>query len=217
MALDFPASPTNGQLFGGYIYDTALPGWRNVNTSEGIGLQYSSGLVPIVPSSISVSGGTATVASDGTVSFTSCTGINVNGIFSSTFKNYVMVCESETTGSACDIYGQLVTSGGTALSSGYVGGRIGVSNTGSTASNWQGASGVIILSRSNGANGFAFTANIYNPFVAKQKKITTNFLEISTVGVQGYTNPSTTSYTNISFYANGTTMNTGTVKFYGIR
>lgn len=176
-----------------------------------------SGLVPIIPSSLTVTAGTASTASDGTTSFNSCTGLRLNGIFSSVYSNYLILCEAETTGTAADIYGQLVTSGGTALASGYVGGRIAVSNTGSVASNWQAASGVIILSRTNGANGFVFEANFINPFTAKQKKITTNFAEISTIGMQAYINPSTTSYTALTFYANGTTMNSGTVKVYGYR
>jgi hypothetical protein len=29
MALDFPASPTNGQIYEQYVYDSALPGWRS--------------------------------------------------------------------------------------------------------------------------------------------------------------------------------------------
>lgn len=28
MAIDFPSSPTNGQIFGNYTYDSTIPGWR---------------------------------------------------------------------------------------------------------------------------------------------------------------------------------------------
>lgn len=258
MPIQFPTSPTNGQVYSGYYYDAALSAWKASPISAGPiaisdtppagaihgDMWYKSndgttyiyyndgstsqwvevrseiatskvGLIPIIPSSISVTAGTASAAIDGTVSFTSCTGITLVGIFTETYRNYLIVCEAESTGSAADIYGQLVTSGGSALSSGYVGGRIAVSNSGSVASNWQGASGVIILSRTNGSNGFAFEANVFNPFQSKQKKITTNFAEISTIGVQAYINPSTSSYASLNFYANGTTMNTGTVKVYG--
>ncbi len=87
MALDFPANPTNGQTFGTYIYDSSIPGWRNVNSSEGIGLQFKSGLVPITPTSINVSSGSASVASDGTISLNSGDAI-INGVFTSAYRNY---------------------------------------------------------------------------------------------------------------------------------
>lgn len=226
MALDFPSSPTNGQTYDNYYYDSATGAWRAQTSASALTTRVTalevadaglnkSGLVPIVPTSIVVTAGTGSIAADGTVSFNACTGLRLVGVFSSRYKNYYMVCEAETTGTACDIYGNLYTSAGVALGSGYVGGRIAANNTGAAGANWQAASGVIIMSRSNGANGFAFEANFFNPFEAKQKKFTSNFAEISTIGMQAYINPSTTSYTTLSFYANGTTMNTGTVKIYG--
>ena len=49
-----------------------------------------SGLVPIIPSSIS-SGGTASVSSSGVVSFTASGIVSLNGIFSSTYVEYLVV------------------------------------------------------------------------------------------------------------------------------
>lgn len=90
MALDFPANPTHGQTFGSYIYDTSIPGWRNVNSSEGIGLQFKSGLVPIVPSSITVSSGSATVDNEGKVTFTGVGTLSLDGLFSADYDNYLL-------------------------------------------------------------------------------------------------------------------------------
>lgn len=87
MALDFPANPTNGQTFGNYIYDASIPGWRNVNSGEGLGLQLKSGLVPIIPTSINVSSGSASVSSTGVISLNSGDAI-INGIFTSAYRNY---------------------------------------------------------------------------------------------------------------------------------
>jgi hypothetical protein len=112
MALDFPSSPTNGQVFSNYIYDTSLPGWRNINTSQGVTLQYASGLVPIIPSSVFVGSGSATVSTAGKVSFTSSSSISLNGTFSSAYNNYritLNVNNASTTGVA--IYIRLRSSG----------------------------------------------------------------------------------------------------------
>lgn len=91
MALDFPASPTNGQTFGQYIYDTSIPGWRNVNSSEGIGLQFKSGLIPVVPTSISVGSGSGTVSANGLVFINGATSVQLNGVFTDTYKRYKIV------------------------------------------------------------------------------------------------------------------------------
>jgi microcystin-dependent protein len=49
-----------------------------------------SGLVPVLPASVSVSAGTASVASDGTVTFTNVGNLSLNGLFSATYTNYLV-------------------------------------------------------------------------------------------------------------------------------
>ena len=55
----------------------------------------SVGLIRVVPTSVSGSG--VTVATTGLVTFTSATEINVNGCFTSAWRNYRIVCESTGT------------------------------------------------------------------------------------------------------------------------
>lgn len=146
-ALDFPANPTDGQVYGNWIYNTAkgawkakplTPGqaqvsstapstpsngdqWYNTNdgnlyvyyndgdTSQWVQIKSDAtlsstlgprvdalelapaGLVRVVPTSVAVSGGSATVSATGKVTFTSVTSVALNGIFSSTFENYRIV------------------------------------------------------------------------------------------------------------------------------
>jgi hypothetical protein len=97
MPLDFPNSPTNGQTFGNYIYDASSPGWRNVNSSEGIGLQFKSGLVPVVPASVNVGSGSASVGATGTITFTNATSISLNSVFSSSYRHYRFIIDTPTT------------------------------------------------------------------------------------------------------------------------
>jgi hypothetical protein len=47
-----------------------------------------SGLVPIIPTSVAVGSGTASVSSSGVVTFTGASTVLLNGVFSSTYKNY---------------------------------------------------------------------------------------------------------------------------------
>lgn len=91
MPLDFPANPTNGQTYGNYLYDSSITAWRNVNTDTGVAALNTMGLRNVVPTSVSVSTGSATVNANGLVTFTNAANIVVNGVFTSTFTNYRMV------------------------------------------------------------------------------------------------------------------------------
>jgi hypothetical protein len=133
MALDFPSSPTNGQVFGDYTYDSTAGGWRSskleatgvpaggtanqllskVNSTDyntqwitavpiangGTGGTSGAGLVPVVPTSVSSTGGTVSYNSaTGKITATgSNTAIVVDGVFSSTYTNYRVVI-SDTVG-----------------------------------------------------------------------------------------------------------------------
>jgi hypothetical protein len=55
------------------------------------------GLVPITPTSISVGSGTATSAGNGQVTFTGVgTNLSLNGVFSATYTNYLVLIEKQT-------------------------------------------------------------------------------------------------------------------------
>jgi hypothetical protein len=54
----------------------------------GTGTITGSGLIPMIPSSVSVGGGTASVNSLGAVQFANCTSVNLNNVFNSSFRNY---------------------------------------------------------------------------------------------------------------------------------
>jgi hypothetical protein len=150
-ALDFPSSPTNGQVYEQYTYDSTKGAWRVtanpgatvvssptaptspvsgnlwLNTNDGVLFVYyndgdtsqwvevksntasgstvaarvdaleladattnRSGLVPIIPTSVSVNVGTATVNGTGKISFTGVGTLSLDGVFSAAYDNYVM-------------------------------------------------------------------------------------------------------------------------------
>jgi hypothetical protein len=47
-----------------------------------------AGLVPVVPASVTVTGGSASIGSNGTITFTGAANPIINGVFTSTFRNY---------------------------------------------------------------------------------------------------------------------------------
>lgn len=128
MAIDFPANPTNGQVYGNYIYDSSITAWRNVNTDTGIGTLNAMGLKNVVPTSINVGSGSATMNSNGTVTFTAASLIRLNGVFTSSYKNYkiLIAITGSSTSQACNLRvsasGTDETGGNYAYAATYAGG-----------------------------------------------------------------------------------------------
>ena len=214
MALDFPGSPTNGQVFSNYIYDTALPGWRNINTSQGVALQYASGLVPIIPSSVSVSSGSATVASDGTISFSGgVANLTINGCFSSAYKYYRVMFEVEATSSGMDLMVQL-----SGLTSGYNYGRIGTYTGTNFTQTFVTSSAAAMLSRSSGGNGSSGWLDIVNPYQSATKRFLSQSVDSGFMLWLGSINGSYGSYSGFQVYSlQGGTLTNGSFKVYGYR
>lgn len=157
MALNFPASPTNNQVFDNWIYSSAKGAWEAkpltpgvatpsptaplapkqgdlwYNTEDGntyvwytdvdgsqwvqlksdatlsstLGTRVSAlesfpaGLVPIVPSSVTVGSGSATVSPSGLVNFAGASSVSLNNVFTSQYAHYKIIAKyngSVTTG-----------------------------------------------------------------------------------------------------------------------
>ena len=122
MALDFPLSPTNGQEFNNYYYDSGISAWRSSGSKTGVNQRTTalevadattnkSGLVPVVPTSVSGTG--VTLSTGGRVSFTAASVININGCFTATYDNYLVVIDAPTSSAANTITMQLRLSGST--------------------------------------------------------------------------------------------------------
>ncbi len=56
----------------------------------------SGGLVPIVPTSVAVGSGTGTANANGQVTFTTASSVSLNGVFSATYKNYLVIFNEDT-------------------------------------------------------------------------------------------------------------------------
>ena len=214
MALDFPANPTNGQTFGQYIYDTSIPGWRNVNSSEGIGLQSKSGLIPVVPTSLVVNSGSATSASDGTITATGFTTLKINGVFTSAYRNYRVVIDIQSTSAATDIDGDYMSSG---TPSGTPFRRFRIYNySGGLGYNYNDGVGNFNFCRSNGVYGLVTTMDIIAPQVSGiYKRTIANSLEGTYQMLSSSVNSTTASYDGLYMTTTAGTVGDTKIKIYG--
>ena len=220
MALDFPGSPTNGQVFSNYIYDTSLPGWRNINTNQGVALQYSAGLVPVIPTSVNVGSGSATVGVSGMVSFTGSSSIRLNGCFTSSYRNYKILLDV-TAASAIQSICIRYSSGGTDNTTAdnyFAWGRARENGTAANGGTLNANYGFLVDTLTNG--GISASVEVFKPQIAAETRYLSNhfgFDSASYAGYNGGIKAGLTSFDGINFYmAGGGTIN-GTLQVFGYR
>lgn len=71
----------------------------------------TAGLIPIVPTSVDKSGGTASTTSVGQVTFTGVAAISLNGVFSSNYRNYRLVVNTQAASAVMSVMVRFRTSG----------------------------------------------------------------------------------------------------------
>lgn len=102
-----PVSPMDGQII--YETDTKVTRYWNSSGASWDRLVAPVGVVPITPASlVGSAGGTQTINADGSISFTGCTVLVVNGVFNSDFKSYEIEYELESTTSAAGLVLRMV-------------------------------------------------------------------------------------------------------------
>lgn len=222
-ALDFPSSPTNGQVYGQYVYDSTKGAWRVsadllasaipsptaptnpvsgdlwFNTNDGVMFMYfndgntsqwvevksntasgstvaarvdaieakPSGLVQVIPATVAVGSGTATVGSSGNISFSSATNLSLNGVFTSTHRNYkVFVTFTAFSANPTTIEYRLRTNGvDQAAGTNYAGGQR-IAQNGGLGAFYNSATTTMYASTgaSSYPNVTAFSTDIAQPF-----------------------------------------------------
>jgi len=180
-----------------------------------------AGLAKIVPSSVAVGSGTGSASTTGLVTFSGCSSVSLNDVFSATYDNYQIVVECD--GSASDQIRMRLRVSGSDLTSGYNAemkfAAFG-SNSNTFNDNANATDRWILGLTPNGADGrFSSSVNICNPFASKAKTI--NGLSTGTKGgayrgfaIFGGDVGGTTSYSSFTIYpASGNI--TGTISVYG--
>ena len=183
----------------------------------------TAGLIPIVPTSVTATGGTATVNSiTGTVTMgTGMTQIIFNGVFTSAYKKYMIVADllKNAVASNAILFGR-VSTGGTPVATGYLNAGIGISSTDGAIQNLCQTVGILLTRPYQASRRTNFESVIVNP----QVTVATNFSGSghgNTLGAdQGIVSTGTlnnsTSYADFAI-AQSLDSFSGTVNIYGFR
>lgn len=221
MPLDFPANPTNGQTYDNYFYDASISSWRSSGTKAGltprvVALEtYPSGLVPVIPTSVSVGSGSASVSGTGLVTFTGASNLILNGVFSSLYKNYKVLVDF-TNSVIGEVNYSRVSSGGTVNTGTYrVRGYQQTSNT--TPTNWGFDATAWTFGR--GAGDAAISMDIFDPATTKRTRMNMQmFGYVSNEAAWGISGglDNFLQFDGYNIYPNSGTI-TGTIQVYGYR
>lgn len=167
-------------------------------------------------------GSSATINTNGSVTFSTCTALSLNGIFTSTYDNYMIVCRvsHNTTTANYVINSRLRTSGTDATStSDYNTQTLIASSTSITAARTT-ADGFWKTSRViDSPNWGGFIVNLYGPFLSQPTAFRTISADTSSdasIYDAAGTHELSTSYDGITIYPTGVSLS-GLVCVYGLR
>ena len=182
-----------------------------------------AGMVQIVPTSVAVGSGSGSVDGNGAVTFSGASSVSINGCFSATYDNYLVLLNITNFSATGDFWMRLRSSGTDVTSSIY--NRMAVSvetNVAPGGYNGPGATVGYLGGAHNSANiGASTTLTVFRPYLSVEKF--TTFIT-STRGPAGaYTSYSgglqigTSSLCDGITFSNSSGNITGTVRFYGYR
>ena len=205
-----PSSPFVGQL----IYETDTARLMSYNGSAWV--SQNSALVPMVPTSVAVGSGSASVASNGTVTFTGCSSISVNGCFTTSFTSYNIIYNAITIGGTASIGVRLRASGTDNSSANYANASSRVPfATGALVNFTNGATDTRFYIGDNDTDGrTGYKITICNPMTADKTNATFQGTS-QTYRFEGGMNMTvTTAYDGITFTPNAYNI-TGTILISG--
>lgn len=174
-----------------------------------------AGLKLIVPSSVAGSG--VSVSASGKVSFTAATSVSVNGCFSSTYDNYLVVFRSTDSGGGIGFRFRMRASGTDASGANYTLQQLSANSTtvaGSRASSLTAGQAHI-----TGATAYGVHHYFYGPALAQptaHRSVTMCTFDTATIYDYAHTHSLSTAYDGITFYPDSGITATGSLCVYGL-
>lgn len=175
----------------------------------------------VKPSSVVTTGGSAsaTVSALGSVEFTSCETLSLNGVFSSGYDNYMVVMRFSATSAVNDVNFRLRAAGSDATGSNYTYQYLNADST--TVSGGRGTITNALFAFASGAGDQGATAYVYGPNLAQPTAMRSVTASNSTgdviVGDRANTHSLSTAYDGLTFLRTGAATVSGRVAVYGMR
>ena len=174
----------------------------------------------MVPTSIAYTGTSATVTASGSVEFTACSSLSLNGVFSADYDNYMIAVAHTLSAGTVNYKGRFRASGtDNSTASSYTSQELNAyGTTVSGGARFVSDSGYFIASTSaqnSGSSLFLFGPYLAQPTAWRQVNVT-SYSSAAIFDLVGTHNQSV-SYDGFSFVPTSTYSLTGTLSVYGIR
>ena len=195
-------------------WGTANPGGR---ASAGwYDNQRNMGLVPVVPSTVNYSGGTATANTLGTITVTAASSVSFNNVFTSAYTNYKIVFTSSSSAHGLNAFMRMRKTGtDTSGTIYYFGGSSG--SVSGTVGGWSGSAANVLQFGNTSIENFSGDIEVYRPVLAERTGFNYRCFGFGAtyIGVQGqgliY---DTVSYDGFTIYLSSGNF-TGTIQVFG--
>jgi hypothetical protein len=175
-------------------------------------------MVLIKPTSIAHSGTSASIGTNGQVTFTAVTSLSLNGVFSATYDNYVIVMRlSNPAAASINLGGRLRAAGTDATGSNYVHQYIFANGTSVTADRLTGTSAMVANIYGTQRAGSYITVygpNLSQPTAVRATPASDNLS--ASLADHAWTHSLSTAYDGITFIPDTSNI-TGAVQVYGVR
>jgi len=175
-----------------------------------------NGLILLTPTSIAYTGTSATVSANGSVSFSACTVLSLNGVFTSDYDNYMVLWAGANSTTDIPIY-RLRASGTDATASNYV--TQDLTATSTTVSGTRTAASGYGWYGYTSTSKFGNTSFFYGPFLSQPtavRLLSVNSRDGAYLQDDASTHSLSSSYDGFTITA-GTGNFTGRVAVYGMR
>ena len=201
--------------------DVATAAAWNVLTNDVISHEARMGLQSIVPTSVTVGSGSASTSTNGQVTFTTASSVSLNGVFTSTYKNYRILFNTTTGSGAGTVTIRLRAAGSDITAANYLSQTIQNSGNGAPAGSIVSSqtSWAYFLQGSNAAHINSLIWDLFNPQVTQATSgVSVNGVidsdDNSRVLLRSQIYQATTSADGISFIMSANNF-TGSVTIYG--
>jgi hypothetical protein len=173
-----------------------------------------AGLAKIVPSSVAVGSGTGSANAFGTVTFSGCSSVSLNDVFSATYTNYRIVGRiTGTSNGAILSYQNRVSATNAATNYGFI--EIEASGIIVSASNMTAQTSTRIGKVQN-SKANSIDTLVTGPFLAERTSLfTNNYFDAPAMTIYGSQHTTETSYTGFTIAINTGTIS-GTISVYGL-
>ena len=189
-------------------------GWSSAPSAEVLG-----GMVLMTPTSIASTGtgNSSSIGANGSVTFSSCETLSLNGVFTSDYDNYMIVMRTDPSGARL-LEARLRASGTDASGSNYTYQMLAAGSTtvsaGRTASQSVTRFGYFDGATMNGISIYCFGPYLSQPTALRSVTVSDN----ASAYIEDYasTHSLSSAYDGVSFLSNNTQTFTGLVSVYGL-